>query len=59
MTTNPKSQYLYETINPNTYVHHVLTCSRCKECTGLTEGNPAKLSRILCYPCYKELLKKV
>lgn len=58
MTSTTKSQYEFENTNPNTYLHQVLICGRCKKPIGLVEAYGTKVGRILCYPCYKEMLKK-
>lgn len=42
--------------NPNTVVHVVLTCTRCKKAFGHAERRCA-LGIKLCRPCYLELLK--
>jgi hypothetical protein len=58
MTKSTDSPYEFENVNPNTYLHQVLTCKRCNQTMGLVEAYGTKVGRILCYSCYKEMLKK-
>lgn len=59
MTENPTGQYQFENTNPNTFLHSVIYCPRCKKTMGLIQTHDVRhLGEVLCYPCYKELLKK-
>lgn len=50
--------YEFENTNPNTFLHQVINCDRCKQAVILVEKYGTVTGRKLCYPCYKELLKK-
>lgn len=46
----------FQDVNPNTIVHYVSHCSRCRHVIGHTE-KPLGNQTILCRKCYLELLK--
>ena len=60
MTNSSKSNFDYEKedINPNTFLHQILTCDRCEKPFGHAQCNTDVIGDKLCRSCYKELLAK-